>query len=93
MLVSEALGLVERGADASAAAEGRTVDPRLHLWRAAVARAPRVPNGLYTFVEVLERLRGQAGERQVPGAELALTSAELGNCNAALVHVLEGVAR
>ncbi|MEA2768773.1 MAG: hypothetical protein QOD93_1735, partial [Acetobacteraceae bacterium] len=38
-----------------------------------------------------DQLRGRAGARQVAGARLALTSAELGNYNAAMVHVLEAV--
>jgi len=36
-------------------------------------------------------LRGTAGARQVASAELGLTAAELGNYNAALVHILEGI--
>ncbi|HKP07470.1 MAG TPA: lipid-transfer protein, partial [Microbacterium sp.] len=46
---------------------------------------------LYSFIEVVDQLRGTAGDRQVRDAGLAVTSAELGNYNAALVHVLEGV--
>jgi hypothetical protein len=42
-------------------------------------------------VEALDQLRGTAGDRQMAGAELGVTSAELGNYTAALVHVLEGV--
>jgi hypothetical protein len=36
-----------------------------------------------------EQLRGRAGERQVADARLGLATGELGNYNAALVHVLE----
>jgi acetyl-CoA C-acetyltransferase len=39
----------------------------------------------------MDQLRHRAGERQVADARLAVTSAELGNYNAALVHVLEAV--
>jgi hypothetical protein len=45
----------------------------------------------YSLFEIKEQLTGRAGERQVKDARLAVTSAELGNYNAALVHVLEGV--
>jgi hypothetical protein len=46
---------------------------------------------LYSFLEVYEQLTGRAGARQVAGAELAVTTAELGNYNAAMVHVLERI--
>ena len=45
----------------------------------------------YSLFEINQQLTGRAGARQVEGARLAITSAELGNYNAALVHVLEGV--
>jgi len=46
---------------------------------------------LYSYVEAYEQLTGQAGGRQVRDAELGVTACELGNYNAALVHVLETV--
>ena len=52
---------------------------------------PAYVTPFYSFVEALEQLRGRAGERQVKDARLGLTIAELGNYNAALVHVLEAV--
>lgn len=47
--------------------------------------------GLYNALEVLEQLTGRAGERQVKDAALGLCTSELGNYNAAMVHILEGV--
>jgi acetyl-CoA C-acetyltransferase len=52
---------------------------------------PAYVTPLYSFVEIADQLRGRAGERQVENARLGLTSAELGNYNAAIVHVLEAV--
>ena len=43
------------------------------------------------MVEVADQLRGRAGERQVANARLGLATGELGNYNAALIHVLEAV--
>ncbi len=96
VLVSEALGLVPRGAGARAAADGETrLGGRIPICTSGgcLSRGhPPFITGLYNFVEVAEQLRHRAGERQVRDASLALTAAELGNYNAALVHVLEAVA-
>ena len=51
---------------------------------------PAYVTSLYNLVEVFEQLSGRAGERQVKDAELALTTGELGNYNAAMVHIFEG---
>jgi len=45
--------------------------------------------GLYGLLEVREQLLGLAGERQVLDAKFAMHCCELGNYNAALVHILE----
>lgn len=96
ILVTEALGLVPRGRGAAAAADGVTsLGGSIPVCTSGGLQSrghPAYVTGLYTFVEALEQLRGRAGERQVRAAELALTCAELGNYNAAMVHVLEGVA-
>ncbi|MET0885282.1 MAG: hypothetical protein ABWX92_02435 [Mycetocola sp.] len=95
MLVSEALGLIPRGEGARWAAEGRTTlggDLPLSTSGGFTSRGhPAYVTPLYSFVEAVDQLRGTAGARQVTDARLALTSAELGNYNAALVHILEGV--
>ena len=45
---------------------------------------------LYDVVEACLQVLGRAGERQVANAGLAMTVSELGNYNAAIVHLLEG---
>ena len=95
VLVAEALGLTPRGQGARWAAEGRTTlggDMPIATSGGFTSRGhPAYLTPLYSFIEVVDQLRGTAGGRQVTGAELAVTSAELGNYNAALVHILEGV--
>ncbi|RAR59271.1 acetyl-CoA acetyltransferase [Paraburkholderia unamae] len=95
VLVSEALGLAPRGGGARAAAEGETrLGGRLPVCTSGGLQSrghPAYVTPLYSFVEAAEQLRARAGERQVANARLALTSAELGNYNAALVHILEAV--
>jgi acetyl-CoA C-acetyltransferase len=93
VLVSEALGLVPRGEGARMAAAGETaLGGRIPICTSGGLQSrghPAYVTPFYSFVEVLDQLRGRAGERQVPNARLAVTTAELGNYNAALVHVLE----
>ena len=95
LLVSEALGLVPRGRGGIWAAEGRTTlggSIPISTSGGLLSRGhPPYVTPLYSFVEALDQLRGTAGDRQVCGAILGLTAAELGNYNAALVHVLEGI--
>ena len=95
VLVSEAIGVVERGQGARAAAEGETrLGGRIPLSTSGGLTSrghPAYVTSLYNYVELLEQLRGRAGARQVAGARLGLATGELGNYNAALVHVLEAI--
>jgi acetyl-CoA C-acetyltransferase len=96
VLVSEALGLVPRGQGARAAAEGETrLGGRIPISTSGGLTSrghPAYVTSLYNYVELAEQLRGRAGERQVKGARLGIATGELGNYNAALVHVLEAMA-
>ena len=91
VLASEALGLCPEGQGALWAERGETTlggSIPLCTSGGLLSRGhPPLVTPLYNVIEVVQQLRGEAGERQVGGAELALTSAELGNYNAALVHV------
>ncbi|NSX17437.1 thiolase family protein [Cupriavidus taiwanensis] len=95
ILVSEALGLVPRGRGAIAALEGETtLGGRIPISTSGglLSRGhPSYVTSLYNYVEIAEQLRGRAGERQVKDARWGVASGELGNYNAALVHVFEGV--
>ena len=96
VLVSEAIGLLPRGQGAIAASEGQTrLNGRIPICTSggltSRGHPPRI-TPLYNMIEVLEQLRHQAGQRQVKDARLGLAVCELGNYNAAMVHVLEAKA-
>ena len=94
VLASEAAGLVPRGQGARAAAAGETsLGGRIPIATSGGMTSrghPSYATPLYNVLELADQLRGRSGSRQVKGAELALLMNELGNYNAALVHVLEG---
>lgn len=96
VLVTEALGLVPRGQGARAAAEGETrLGGRIPVSTSGGLTSrghPAYVTSLYNYVELAAQLRGRAGERQVKNARFGLSTGELGNYNAALVHVLEAMA-
>lgn len=93
VLVTEALGISERGRGGTDAASGATaVGGRMPVNTSGGCLSRGHPpslTGLYGLLEVREQLLGRGGERQVRNAERALHCCELGNYNAALVHVLE----
>ena len=93
VLVSEALGLVPRGLGAKAASEGETaLGGRIPICTSGGLGSrghPPYITPLYSFVELYEQLTQRAGERQVQGARTGVATCELGNYNAALVHVLQ----
>ncbi len=93
VLVSEALGLTKRGEGARDAAAGETsVGGRIPICPSGGLQSrghPAYVTSMYSCVEVMEQFRGRGAGRQVMGADIALTSSELGNYNAALVHIME----
>lgn len=95
VLVSEAIGLVPKGQGAHAAADGETrLGGRIPISTSGGLTSrghPAYVTSLYNYVELAEQLRGRAGERQVRDARLGVATGELGNYNAALIHVLEAV--
>ena len=96
ILVTEAIGLFDRGQCATATREGRTSpggDVMINTSGGCLGRGhPPALSGLYGLYELWMQLRGDAGERQVQSARTGMNVCELGNYNAALVHVLEASA-
>jgi acetyl-CoA acetyltransferase len=96
VLAGEALGLTPRGRGAAQAAAGETsLGGRIPICTSGgcLSRGhPAYVTGLLTIYELWEQLTHRAGARQVSNARLGAGSCELGNYNAALVHVLEAVA-
>lgn len=94
VLASEAIGFFDRGEGAHAAADGRTsiggAIP-INTSGGCLSRGhPPALTALYGLLEARQQLLGLAGTRQVANANIALTTCEAGNYNAAIVHVLEG---
>ena len=93
VLASEAAQLAPRGEGAHAAARGETsLGGRIPIATSGGMTSrghPSYATPLYNVIELADQLRGRAGPRQVANARLALLMNELGNYNAALVHVLE----
>jgi acetyl-CoA acetyltransferase len=93
VLVSEAVGFFARGQGAPAALEGQTrLGGRIPISTSGGLTSrghPAYVTSLYNMVEMADQLRGRAGERQVANARLGMTTGELGNYNAALIHILE----
>lgn len=93
VLASEATDLVPRGQGAAAAAAGETsLGGRIPIATSGGLTSrghPSYATPLYNVIELFEQLTGRAGRRQVDDARLALMMNELGNYNAAMVHILE----
>jgi acetyl-CoA acetyltransferase len=96
VLASEALGLTPRGRGAAEAQAGETsLGGRIPICTSGgcLSRGhPAYVTGLLTIYELWEQLTHRAGERQVANARLGAGSCELGNYNAALIHILEAAA-
>jgi acetyl-CoA acetyltransferase len=96
VLAGEALGLTPRGKGAAQAAAGETsLGGRIPICTSGgcLSRGhPSYVTGLLTIYELWEQLTHRAGKRQVRDARLGAGSCELGNYNAALIHILEAVA-
>lgn len=93
VLVTEALGFCERGKGAADAASGETsIGGRIPINTSGgcLSRGhPPALTALYGMLELREQLLHRADGRQVQDAQRAMHACELGNYNAALVHILE----
>ncbi len=91
----EALGLVERGKGKAAARAGDTaLGGCIPVNTSGGLKAKGHPvgaTGIAQAIEIFEQLRGEAGERQVPGARIGLTQNMGGSGASSVVHLFEGV--
>lgn len=93
LLVCESLGISSRGKSIQMLIEGKTLPSGSHPINTSggcLSRGhPPQITALYGLYELREQLLNRAGKRQVKNAKLGLHTCELGNYNAALVHILE----
>ena len=96
VMASEAAGLVPDGKGAFMAVDGETsLGGRIPISVSGGMTSrghPSLATPLYNVVELADQLRHRSRSRQVTDARLGLLMNELGNYNAAMVHVLEGCA-
>ena len=92
-LVTEAIGLVDKGRGTIAARTGETaIGGRIPVCTSGGCLSRGHPPGLtalYGIAELFDQLLGRADGRQVNNARLGLHLCELGNYNAALAHVMD----
>lgn len=92
LILSESLGLLPKGEGGIAAAEGATklggLIPISTSGGCGSRGHPPLVTPLYNVYEAVEQLRGEAGDRQVQGAEFGAVTGELGDYNATLMHIL-----
>jgi len=93
VLVSEAIGIAERGTASAIAKDGETaLGGRLPVSTSGGCLSRGHPPGLtalYGLAELYDQLLHKAEQRQVKDAQLGMHICELGNYNAALTHILE----
>jgi acetyl-CoA C-acetyltransferase len=93
IMVTEALGLVEKGKGGRAVEEGLTArDGRFPVNPSGGLKAKGHPvgaTGVAQAVEIVKQLRGDAGDRQVKGARRGLAQNMGGTGGSSVVHVFE----
>jgi acetyl-CoA C-acetyltransferase len=91
----EALGFVERGKGKDAAREGVTdFGGRIPVNVSGGLKAKGHPvgaTGIAQAVTIVEQLRGEGGELQVPGARIGLAQNMGGSGASSVVHIFQGV--
>jgi acetyl-CoA C-acetyltransferase len=93
IMVTEALGLVEKGRGGKAVEEGLTArDGRFPVNPSGGLKAKGHPvgaTGVAQAIEIVKQLRGEAGERQIKGARRGLAQNMGGTGGSSVVHVFE----
>ena len=93
IIATEGLGFFDRGGGGQGVEEGETdIGGRIPINTSGGLKAKGHPvgaTGVGQVVEAVEQLRGEAGKRQVEGAETALTHNVGGSGSSAVVHIFQ----
>jgi acetyl-CoA C-acetyltransferase len=93
IVITEALGFVEKGKGGPAAESGETaLDGRIPVNASGGLKSKGHPvgaTGIAQIVEITEQLRGDCGPRQVKNARVGLAQNMGGSGGSCLVHILE----
>jgi acetyl-CoA C-acetyltransferase len=95
LVVTEELGLVEKGKSGQAVSDGVTrLGGRIPVNTSGGLKSKGHPvgaSGVAQVIEITEQLRGEAGDRQVENARVGLTQNMGGSGASCVVHILEAV--
>ena len=95
IMVTEALGFVEKGQGGAAVAAGETArDGRIPVNTSGGLKSKGHPvgaTGAAQIVETVKQLRGEAGERQLTDPKRGLTQNMGGTGGSSVVHILEAI--
>jgi acetyl-CoA C-acetyltransferase len=95
IIVSESLGLFERGKGGPAAEAGETsLEGRFPINPSGGLKSKGHPvgaTGVAQIVEISEQLRGESGDRQIKNARLGLAQNMGGSGGSSVVHILEAM--
>jgi len=95
IVATEELGFFEKGRGGPAAAAGETrIGGRIPVNTSGGLKAKGHPvgaSGVAQAVEIVEQLRGEAGERQVEGARVGMTQNMGGTGASCVVHIMEAM--
>jgi acetyl-CoA C-acetyltransferase len=95
LVVMEELGLVERGKSGDAVSSGMTkIGGKIPINTSGGLKSKGHPvgaTGVAQVAEIVEQLRGNAGERQVKNAKIGMTQNMGGSGGSCVIHVLEAM--
>ncbi|GAF96948.1 unnamed protein product [marine sediment metagenome] len=95
IIVSESLGLFERGQGGPAAEAGETsLEGRIPINPSGGLKSKGHPvgaTGVAQIAEITEQLRGEAGERQLKNARVGLAQNMGGSGGSSVIHILEAM--
>jgi len=94
LVVTEELNLFERGKSGAAVLDGLTrYDGRIPVNTSGGLKSKGHPvgaTGVAQIIEIVEQLRGSAGERQIKGAHIGLAQNMGGSGGSSVIHILKG---